>query len=288
MKSKVFFSPVITPEKVLELYKLLEKELPGNVALKVHSGEVGNQNFLRPEFWKDVVDYVGGTIVECNTAYKGQRNTTERHIATFKKHGWSDMYNVDLLDAAGPDKVLEIPNGKVIQKNYVGKDLANYDSLLVLSHFKGHPMGGFGGALKQLSIGVASAYGKAYIHGAGVPENIWTADHDSFLRSMADAASSVVDYFKGNAAYINVMKNMSVDCDCCAVAEDPCIADIGILVSLDPVAIDQACLDLVYASKDPGRDHLLKRIESRNGVLTVEAAAELGIGSREYELITIE
>ena len=288
MKSKVFFSPVITPEKVLELYKLLEKELPGNVALKVHSGEVGNQNFLRPEFWKDVVDYVGGTVVECNTAYKGQRNTTERHIATFKKHGWSDMYNVDLLDAAGPDMVLEIPSGKVIQKNYVGKDLANYDSLLVLSHFKGHPMGGFGGALKQLSIGVASAYGKAYIHGAGVPENIWTADHDSFLRSMADAASSVVDYFKGNAAYINVMKNMSVDCDCCAVAEDPCIADIGILVSLDPVAIDQACLDLVYASKDPGRDHLLKRIESRNGVLTVEAAAELGIGSREYELITIQ
>ena len=198
------------------------------------------------------------------------------------------MYNVDLLDAAGPDMVLEIPNGKVIQKNYVGKDLANYDSLLVLSHFKGHPMGGFGGALKQLSIGVASAYGKAYIHGAGVPENIWTADHDSFLRSMADAASSVVDYFKGNAAYINVMKNMSVDCDCGAGAEDPCIADIGILVSLDPVAIDQACLDLVYASKDPGRDHLLKRIESRNGVLTVEAAAELGIGSREYELITIE
>jgi uncharacterized Fe-S center protein len=288
MKSKVFFSPVITPEKVLELYKLLEKDLPGNVALKVHSGEVGNQNFLRPEFWKDVVDYVGGTIVECNTAYKGQRNTTERHIATFKKHGWSEMYNVDLLDAAGPDLELDIPDGKVIQKNYVGKDLVNYDSMLVLSHFKGHPMGGFGGALKQLSIGVASAYGKAYIHGAGVPENIWTADHDSFLRSMADAASSVVKFFKGNTAYINVMKNMSVDCDCCAVAEDPCIADIGILVSLDPVAIDQACLDLVYASKDPGRDHLLKRIESRNGVLTVEAAAELGIGSRDYELITIE
>ena len=288
MKSKVFFSPVITPEKVLELYKLLEKDLPGNVALKVHSGEVGNQNFLRPEFWKDVVDYVGGTIVECNTAYKGQRNTTERHIATFKKHGWSEMYNVDLLDAAGPDLELDIPDGKVIQKNYVGKDLVNYDSMLVLSHFKGHPMGGFGGALKQLSIGVASAYGKAYIHGAGVPENIWTADHDSFLRSMADAASSVVKFFKGNTAYINVMKNMSVDCDCCAVAEDPCIADIGILISDDPVAIDQACVDLVYASTDPGKPHLLERIESRNGVLTVEAAAELGIGSRDYELITIE
>ena len=288
MKSKVYFSKTITAEKVLELYKLLGKELTGNVAIKVHSGEPGNQNFLRPEFWKDVVSHVGGTVVECNTAYEGQRNTTERHIATFKKHGWSDFYTVDLLDAAGPDLVLEIPNGKVIQKNYVGKDLTNYDSMLVLSHFKGHPMGGFGGALKQLSIGVASSYGKAYIHGAGDVEKIWTSDHDSFLRSMADAASSVVDFFKGNAVYVNVMKNMSVDCDCCAVAEDPAIADIGILVSLDPVAIDQACLDLVYASKDPGRDHLLERIESRNGVLTVEAAAELGIGSREYELITVE
>ena len=288
MKPIVYFSPVITPAKVLELYWKLGKELPGNVAVKVHSGEPGNQNFLRPEFWKDVVAHVGGTIVECNTAYEGRRNTTERHIATFKKHGWSECYKVDLLDAAGPDMVLPIPGGKVIKENFVGKDLANYDSTLVLSHFKGHPMGGFGGALKQLSIGYASAYGKAYIHGAGVPANIWTADHDSFLRSMADAASSVVDYFKGNAVYVNVMKNLSVDCDCCAVAEDPCIADIGILVSADPVAIDQACLDLVYASKDPGRDHLLKRIESRNGVLTVEAAAELGIGSREYELVTVE
>ena len=288
MKSKVYFSKTITAEKVLELYKLLGKELTGNVAIKVHSGEPGNQNFLRPEFWKDVVSHVGGTVVECNTAYEGQRNTTERHIATFKKHGWSDFYTVDLLDAAGPDLVLEIPNGKVIQKNYVGKDLTNYDSMLVLSHFKGHPMGGFGGALKQLSIGVASSYGKAYIHGAGDVEKIWTSDHDSFLRSMADAASSVVDFFKGNAVYVNVMKNMSVDCDCCAVAEDPAIADIGILISLDPVAIDQACLDLVYASKDPGRDHLLERIESRNGVLTVEAAAELGVGSREYDLIEVE
>ena len=288
MKSKVYFSPVITPEQVLQLYKMLGKELPGNVAMKVHSGEPGNQNFLHPEFWKPVADHVGGTIVECNTAYEGGRNTTERHIATFKKHGWSDFYNVDLLDAAGPDLVLPIPNGKVIKENYVGKDLKNYDSLLVLSHFKGHPMGGYGGALKQLSIGIASSFGKAYIHGAGVPENLWTADHDDFLRSMADAAASIVDYFKGNAVYINVMKNMSVDCDCCAVAEDPCIADIGILISADPVAIDQACLDLVYASKDPGRDHLLKRIESRNGVLTVEAAADLGIGSREYELITVE
>ena len=288
MKPKVYFSPEITPEKVLELYRLLGVTLPGKVAVKVHSGEVGNQNFLRPEFWKPMVEAVGGSVVECNTAYEGARNTTERHVATLKKHGWSDCFPVDLLDAAGPDLVLPIPNGRVIHENFVGRDLANYDSLLVLSHFKGHPMGGFGGALKQLSIGIASAYGKAYIHGAGDPANLWTADHDSFLRAMADAASSVVEYFRGRAVYINVMKNMSVDCDCCAVAEDPCMADIGILASTDPVAIDQACLDLVYASGDPGRDHLLERIESRNGVLTVEAAAELGAGSREYDLIGVE
>ena len=289
MRSKVYFTKTITPEKVLELYKLLGKELGGNVAIKVHSGEPGNQNFLKPEFWKEIVAHVGGTIVECNTAYDGERNDTQRHVAVFKKHGWVDCYGaVDLLDASGPDMVLPIPNGLVIKENYVGKDLANYDSLLVLSHFKGHPMGGFGGALKQLSIGIASSYGKAYIHGAGKPEDIWTANQDDFKRSMADAASSVVDYFKGNAVYINVMKNMSVDCDCCAVAEDPAIADIGMLISLDPVAIDQACLDLVYASEDPGRDHLIERIESRHGVLTVEAAAELGVGSREYEMIEVE
>ena len=288
MKSKVYFSKTITAEKVLQLYQLLGKELTGNVAVKVHSGEPGNQNFLRPEFWKPVVSHVGGTIVECNTAYEGERNTTQRHIATFKKHGWSDHYSVDLLDAAGPDLVLPIPGGKVIKENYVGKDLVNYDSLLVLSHFKGHPMGGFGGALKQLSIGIASSYGKAYIHGAGDPAQIWTADRNEFKRAMADAAASVVEYFKGNAVYVNVMKNMSVDCDCCAVAEDPCMADIGILVSDDPIAIDQACLDLVYNSSDPGKDHLIKRIESRNGVLTVEAAAELGFGYREYELIEVE
>jgi hypothetical protein len=285
MRSKVYFSREITPQKVLELYKVLGKDLTGKVAVKVHSGEEGNQNFLRPDFWKPMVDYVGGTVVECNTAYEGSRNTTGAHLKTLKKHGWNDYFKVDLLDAEGPDLELPIIGGKVIKKNFVGKDLANYDSLLVLSHFKGHPMGGYGGALKQLSIGTASSFGKAYIHGAGVPEEIWTADHDSFLESMADAASSVVEYFHGNAVYINVMKNMSVDCDCCAVAEDPCMKDIGILISLDPVAIDQACLDLVYAAvDDPGRDHLLERIESRNGVHTIEAAAALGIGSREYEL----
>ncbi|MBQ8246268.1 MAG: DUF362 domain-containing protein [Lachnospiraceae bacterium] len=287
MKSKVYFSRTITPEKVLELYKLLGKELPGKVAVKVHSGEVGNQNFLTPEFWKPVIDYVKGTVVECNTAYEGERNTTEKHLKTFEKHGWSKYFDVDLMDAEGPDKELDITNGKVIQKNYVGKNIEHYDSMLVLSHFKGHPMGGYGGAIKQLSIGVASSYGKAYIHGAGEPEKIWTADHDLFLCSMADAAGSVVEFFQGKVAYVNVMMNMSVDCDCCAVAEDPCMKDIGILVSDDPIAIDQACIDLVYASDDPGRDHLLERIESRNGVLTIVAAAGQGYGSREYELVEV-
>ena len=288
MKTKVYFSRTITPEKVLELYKMLGKNPPGKVAIKVHSGEKGNQNFLRPDFWKNVVDHVGGTVVECNTAYEGERNVTKRHIKLFEDHGWTKYFPVDLLDAEGPDLKLEIPNGKIIKENYVGKNLANYDSMLVLSHFKGHPMGGYGGALKQLSIGVASSFGKAYIHGAGVPENIWSADHNSFLESMADAAGSVVEYFKGNILYVNVMKNMSVDCDCCAVAEDPCIADIGILVSDDPIAIDQACIDLVYACSDPGKPHLIERIESRNGILTIEAAAALGYGSREYELIEVE
>lgn len=288
MKPVVYFTREITPEKVLELYKKAGKELPGKVAIKLHSGEKGNQNFLGPEFWKPVIEHVGGTVVECNTAYDGERNETRKHEKLLEDHGWSRYFDVDLLDAEGPDLELEIPDGKVIKKNYIGKDLANYDSMLVLSHFKGHPMGGYGGALKQLSIGVASSYGKAYIHGAGVPEDIWTADHNAFLESMADAAGSVVEYMKDNILYVNVMKNMSVDCDCCAVAEDPCIADIGILVSTDPVAIDQACIDLVYACSDPGKPHLIERIESRNGVHTIEAAADLGYGVREYELFELK
>ena len=286
--SKVYFSKNITPEEVLKLYDLLETELTGNVAIKVHSGEPGNQNFLRPDFWKPVIERVGGTVVECNTAYEGGRDTSERHMQTFRKHGWLDYYPVDLLDAQGPDKVLEIPDGKRIKQNFVGKDIENYDSMLVLSHFKGHPMGGFGGAIKQLSIGVASSYGKKYIHGVGNTENFWKSDRDHFKEAMADAALSVVRFFEGRIVYVNVMKNMSVDCDCCAVAEDPCIKDIGILVSLDPVAIDQACVDLVYASNDPGKSHLIERIESRNGIHTIEAAAELGFGSREYELIEVQ
>lgn len=287
MSSIVYFSRTITPEKVLELYQLLDKKLEGKVAVKLHSGEKGNQNFLKPEFWKPVINHVNGTVVECNTAYEGERNTTEKHFKLISYHGWDKYFDVDILDAEGPDLKLDIPKGKVIKENYVGKNIKNYDSMLVLSHFKGHPMGGYGGAIKQLSIGVASSFGKAYIHGAGVPENIWTAEHDLFLESMADAALSIVDYFKGNIVYVNVMKNMSVDCDCCAVAEDPCIADIGILVSDDPISIDQACIDLVYACSDEGHPHLIERIESRNGVHTIEAAADLGYGTREYQLIEV-
>ena len=287
MKAKVYFSRTITPEMVVALCEKTGKKLPGKVAVKLHTGEVGNQNFIKPVFWKPAVEMVHGTVVECNTAYGGERDTTEQHIRTLEKHGWTKMFTVDLLDAEGPDMELSIPNGKRIKKNFVGKDLANYDSMLVLAHFKGHPRGGYGGALKQLSIGIASSAGKAYIHGAGEPEKIWTSEQDAFLESMADAASSIVDYFKGNVLYVNVMKNLSVDCDCCAVAEDPCMKDIGILVSEDPVAIDQACMDLIYASEDPGRDHFIERVETRNGAHTIEAAEALGAGTREYELIEV-
>lgn len=287
-KAKVYFCKTITPEKMVEMFKILEKELPGKVAIKVHSGEKGNQNYLKPEFMKPIVEHVKGTIVECNTAYEGERNITQRHEVLMEEHGWSKCFEVDILDAEGDDLELEIPNGQVIQKNYLGKNISKYDSMLVLSHFKGHPMGGYGGALKQLSIGCASSFGKAYIHGAGNPKELWTADHNKFLESMADAAGSVTKYFKGNLAYINVMCNMSVDCDCCAIAEDPCMKDIGILSSLDPVALDKACVDLVYQSDDLGKDHLIERIKSRNGTHTIDEAEKRGIGTKEYELIEIQ
>ena len=287
-KAKVYFTKEITKESLVKMYEVLGIELKGNVAIKLHSGEKGNQNYLKAEFVKPLIDKVNGTVVECNTAYDGERNTTEKHEKLMEEHGWKKYFNVDILDAEGPDKEIEIPTGKIIKKNYVGKNIDKYDSMLVLSHFKGHPMGGYGGALKQLSIGVASSFGKAYIHGSGVPENIWTGNHDTFLESMADAASSIHNLFKNNIAYINVMCNMSVDCDCCAVAEDPCMSDIGILASLDPIAIDQACIDLVYNSNDPGRNHLVERIDSRNGRHTIETAVEHGFGTKEYELITID
>ena len=283
MKSKVYFSREISSEKLLEIYKKLGVELKGKVAVKVHSGEKGNQNYLKPLFYKDIIDYVNGTVVECNTAYDGARNTSEKHLKLLEEHEWSKYYNVDLLDK---DAELELPVkvGKHLKINYVGKNIEDYDSMLVLSHFKGHPMGGFGGALKNISIGLASSHGKANIHGAGKPEEIWTADHDSFLESMAEADKTIMDYEK-NIVFINVMANMSVDCDCCAVAEDPCMKDIGVLASTDPVALDQACIDLVYNSTDPGKDHLIKRIESRNGIHTIEEAEKLKVGTRNYDLI---
>lgn len=292
-KSKVYFTKEITPESLVKIYEALGVKLEGKVAVKLHSGEEGNQNYLRPEFAKTIVEKVNGTVVECNTAYEGARNTTDKHKKLMEKHGWTKYFDVDIMDTEGPDKVLEIPNGKVIKEDYVGKNIDNYDSMLVLSHFKGHPMGGYGGALKQLSIGVASSAGKAWIHSAGKTKDqdkLWgcVAEQNEFLEAMADSAKSVAEFFKGNIVYINVMCNISVDCDCCAVAEDPCIKDIGILASLDPIAIDQACIDLVYNSKDPGRDHFVERVERQNGIHTIEAAADLGFGTREYELINID
>ena len=296
MKAKVYFTKEITPEKVVEMYQALGVELPGKVAVKVHSGEKGNQNFLRPEFWRPMVEKVQGTIVECNTAYGdasgGVRDHTESHLKLLEEHGWTKYFDVDLMDAEGPDVIWPISNGKILKENHLGKNIENYDSMLVLAHFKGHPMGGYGGALKQLSIGCASRAGKALIHSGGKTDDryeTWNqhASKMAFPEAMADAAASVVEHFKGRIAFINVMKNLSVDCDCCAVAEDPCMKDIGILASTDPVAIDQACMDLVIHSDDPGKEHFMERVNSRNGIHTIEAAEELGSGTREYELIQL-
>lgn len=291
MKSKVYFTRVLEPSSLIKLYKELGVELQGNVAVKLHSGEKGNQNYLKPEFVKEMIDHVNGTVVECNTAYEGARNTTEKHLELMKEHKWSDHFNVDILDSEG-EEVLENPTGAIIKKNYVGANMKNYDSMLVLSHFKGHPMGGFGGALKNISIGLASGNGKRYIHCNGVEnasyEDMFTADHDSFIKGMADAAKTITEYYKDKIVFINSVVNLSVDCDCCATAKDPCMKDIGILASLDPVALDQACIDLVYNSTDPGRDTLVERIESRNGLLILEAAKKQQMGSREYELIDID
>ena len=291
-KAKVYFTKDITPEGLIKVYEALGVNLEGNVAIKLHSGEDGNQNYLRPYFMKDLVSKLNGTVVECNTAYDGLRTNNEDHKLLLHKHGWDKYYDVDIMDSEG-DITLDIPDGNIISKNYVGSHITNYQSMLVLSHFKGHPMGGYGGALKQLSIGCASRKGKAYIHGAGTTDDadyVWShlPSQNDFLESMADAASSVVRLFDGRIVYINVMKNMSVDCDCCADAEDPCLNDIGILASLDPVAIDRACIDLVLESDDPGKKHFMERVTSRNGEHTIEAAEQLGIGTTNYELISID
>ena len=291
-KSKVYFTKHITAEAVVEIFKKLNVKLKGKVAVKLHSGERGNQNYIKPEFVRPIIEFVGGTVVECNTAYNGARNTTEKHKQLMKEHGWTEYFDVDIMDAEG-DIVFDVPNGKVITKNYVGKNIKNYNSMLVLSHFKGHPMGGYGGAIKQLSIGCASTAGKVLLHTGGKTtdtEKFWEchAEQNCFLEAMAESAGSIMEYFGNNVVFINIMCNMSVDCDCCAKAKDPCMKDIGILASTDPIAIDQACLDLVYSSNDSGKEHLIERIESRNGVHTLEKSAELGFGSREYELIDID
>lgn len=288
MKSKVYFTSEITPESIVRIYESLNVELTGKVAVKVHSGEKGNQNYLHPEFMRKIIERVNGTIVECNTAYEGERNTTEKHLKLMENHGWSKYYNVDILDSED-DIILENPEGIVINKNFVDAKMPNYNSMLVLSHFKGHPMGGFGGALKNISIGLASSKGKKYIHTSGNEnatfEELMNADHDSFLMSMADASKTIVDFYQDKIVYINVMANMSVDCDCCSIAEDPCMKDIGVLASLDPVALDEACIDMVKNSNDPGKDHFMERVSSRNGLLTIDSAEKLGIGSKDYELI---
>lgn len=292
-KSIVYFTKNLDSKSLITLYDKLGIKLPGNVAVKVHSGEVGNQNFLHPNFFVPIVNHVNGHIVECNTAYAGERNTTKKHKMAFIKNGWDQYFDVDLMDENDNDITFDIPNGKILKKNYLGNHLQNYDSMLVVSHFKGHPMGGFGGALKQLSIGCASSRGKAYIHSAGRTTDqydLWDKlpPQNDFLESMADAASSVVKHFEGKIAFINVMVNLSVDCDCCAVAEDPCMKDIGILASLDPVAIDKACVDLVEKSTDRGKDHFMERVNTRNGKLTITASEKLGFGTTDYELINID
>ncbi len=292
-KPKVYFTKEITPEKVVEMYKILNKPLKGKVAVKVHSGEKGNQNYLHPEFLRTMIDYIGGTMVECNTAYGGARNTTEKHRELMKEHEWTKYFKVDIMDAEGPDLTLKIPNGILIKENYVGKNIQNYDSCLVISHFKGHVMGGYGGALKQLSIGFGSSRGKAYQHSGGKTDDqgeCWskTCSDKEFKEAMADAASSVVEYFKGNMAFINLMVNISPDCDCDGNARPPAMKDIGILSSTDPVALDRACLDLIYNSDDEGKAVLIERIEKLLGPHVIEAAEQLGIGSSEYELIQVK
>jgi uncharacterized protein len=288
-KSKVLFTKNITSENLVNIYKQLGRELKGKVAVKVHSGEPGGKNFLKPEFMKELVDYVQGTIVECNTAYSGRRMHSGEHWKAIEEHGFTKLFKVDIMDEEGEIE-LPIKNGKHFKVNYVGSHLANYDSLLVLSHFKGHQMGGFGGALKNTSIGIASSKGKLHIHTAGSndPNGFFSTPQDAFLESMAEAASTIVEYKKNNIVFINVMRDISIDCDCNSCPKDPEMKDIGILASLDPVALDQACVDLIYKSEDLGKASLIHRMEEKHGIHTVEEAARLGIGSREYELIYID
>lgn len=304
-KSKVYFTKTITPESLVRIFEVLGVTLSGKVGIKISTGESGNPNYLKPALIKDLVKRLNGTIIECNTAYLGGRNDTETHLRTAMEHGFTDIATVDIMDTEG-ELDLPVKGGKHLSVDTIGKNFVNYDAMLNLAHFKGHPAGGFGGALKNQSIGIASASGKVYIHTAGksrdlekffhafdTPENMaeMLPPQDDFLEAMAEAAKAVADYMTEHnkpIAYINVINNLSVDCDCVAEPEAPCMADIGIAASLDPVALDQACIDLIWSSADPGRDHFIERVESMNGRHIIEYAAELGMGSREYELVEID
>ena len=289
-KSKVYFTKEISPENLIKIYDALGRDLKGKVAVKISTGEPGGHNFLNPNLIKDLIHKLNGTIVECNTAYGGRRNTTSEHWKAIKEHGFLDIANVDLMDEEG-EMLIPVENGFHLKENIVGNHLKNYDSILILSHFKGHAMGGFGGALKNMSIGIGSSNGKANIHTAGkvkTPEELWDnlPEQDHFLESMADACKGVMDYIgRENIAYINVANNLSVDCDCDSNPHTPEMKDLGIFASLDPVALDQACYDAVINSDDPGKAALIERMNSRHGIRTVEAANELGLGNREYEII---
>ena len=289
-KSKVYFTKEISPENLIKIYDALGRDLKGKVAVKISTGEPGGHNFLNPNLIKDLIHKLNGTIVECNTAYGGRRNKTDEHWKAIKEHGFLDIANVDLMDEEG-EMSIPVENGFHLKENIVGSHLKNYDSILILSHFKGHAMGGFGGALKNMSIGIGSSNGKANIHTAGkvkTPEELWDnlPEQDHFLESMADACKGVMDYIgRENIAYINVANNLSVDCDCDSNPHTPEMKDLGIFASLDPVALDQACYDAVINSDDPGKAALIERMNSRHGIRTVEAANELGLGNREYEII---
>ena len=290
-KPIVYFTREITPESLVKIYHKLDKKLKGKIGVKISTGEPGGHNYLKPELIGKLVNELKATIVECNTAYAGRRNTTEAHQQAIEEHGFTKIAEVDIMDG---ESEMEIPaNGKHLDVDIVGKNLQNYDALVNLAHFKGHAMGGFGGVLKNQSIGVASSAGKTYIHTAGKtrnPSELWDnlPEQNAFLESMAEAAKAVADYMKGNIVYIDVMNNLSVDCDCDSHPEDPCMADIGILASTDPVAVDQACIDKIWSSTDAGRNHFIERVERQNGRHILPYAEQIGLGSRDYEVVELD
>lgn len=291
-RSAVYFIEEITPENLVRIYEALGRKAEGRVAVKVSTGEPGGHNFLQPTLIADLVHKVGGTIVECNTAYGGGRSDTENHLKAAADHGFTSIADVDIMDADG-EVALPVKGGRHLKEDFVGLNYLNYDFTVILSHFKGHAMGGFGGAIKNMSIGIASSKGKAWIHSAGKTKNqneVWgdLPAQDDFLESMAEAAKAVADHCGDKILYISVANNLSVDCDCDSSPEDPKMGDIGILASLDPVALDKACVDMVRASKDHGKIHLIERIDSRHGMHTLDYGEKIGLGSQEYRLVRLD